>query len=258
MAAVITSKTNARVKALRIAMHSSRRQNGGIVAIEGPNLIAEALRSGISIDSLYVREDAQHLLDAIAPADQTSSFVLSRECFQSAAATEQTQGIAALIRPGSATLPLSASGMLLVLAGLQDPGNAGTLVRSAEAFGANGVVTTPGTVDVWNQKALRASAGSIFRMPLYETSVVDLKAKGWHLIGAVARSGQQPGQMDMTQNAAIVIGNEGSGLDPTTLALLDSLVTIPCPGAVESLNAAVAGSLLLYEASKQRHPHGTL
>jgi TrmH family RNA methyltransferase len=152
--------------------------------------------------------------------------------------------------------------LILVAAGLQDPGNLGTLIRSAEAFGATGVVTTPGTVSAWNQKALRASAGSLFRLPVAGIAVEELaglKSRGVRLMAAVApetdsdsRYAVEAQDADFARAAAILIGNEGAGLSEELLAMADATVTIPCPGKVESLNAAVAGSLLLYEASRQR------
>ncbi len=252
MTAVITSKTNARVKALRAAATGSRRSSDGLVAIEGPNLLAEAIHSHMPLHSIYVREDAIELLRTLKMDAETEPIVLSRDVFNGAVATESSQGIAALVRPAMQTLSLTDNPLLLVLVGLQDPGNMGTLLRSAEAFGADAVVVTPGTVDAWNQKAIRASAGSIFRMPVVEMELSALKQTGVRLTAAVARDGNSPDQTNFLGPCAIVIGNEGSGLDAASLRLMDNVVTIPCPGTVESLNAATAGSLLLYEASKQR------
>jgi TrmH family RNA methyltransferase len=148
--------------------------------------------------------------------------------------------------------------LILIACGLQDPGNLGTLVRSAEAFGATGVLTTAGTVSAWNQKALRASVGSVFRVPVVSVTVeevTEVKRRGVRLIAAVGADdfGVIAAQeMDFTSACALMIGNEGAGLAAEWMELCDARVTIPCPGPVESLNAAVAGSLLLYEASRQR------
>jgi len=156
--------------------------------------------------------------------------------------------------------PAARPPLILIAAGLQDPGNLGTLLRSAEAFGATAVLTTPGTVSGWNQKALRASAGSIFRMPLAAITPADiprLKSRGLRLFAAVADDPDHPtstsvSTTDLTQPCALMIGNEGAGLSDDWLQLADARITIPTPGRVESLNAAIAGSLLLYEASRQR------
>ena len=173
------------------------------------------------------------------------------------------QGIAALIAPPRFEmvdiLERQPSALLIIAAGLQDPGNMGTIVRSAEAFGASGVVTTPGSVSPWNQKALRASAGSIFRVPVIPSTleeIADLQtSQGIRLFAAVgaAENGVVSAQdADLRQPSGILIGNEGSGLGREWLELAIERITIPCPGPVESLNAAIAASLLLYEASRQR------
>jgi RNA methyltransferase, TrmH family len=148
--------------------------------------------------------------------------------------------------------------LILIAAGLQDPGNLGTLVRSAEAFGATGVLVTPGTVSAWNQKALRASVGSVFRMPVAVATVeeiAELKSRGVRLLATVGFDDAETiaaQEMDFSTACALMIGNEGSGLAAEWMEMADARVTIPCPGPVESLNAAIAGSLLLYEASRQR------
>ena len=185
---------------------------------------------------------------------------LTDEVFASVVETQSPQGVAALIVPPVPSIEdiLVRTPLVLIAAGLQDPGNLGTLVRSAEAFGATGVLTTPGTVSAWNQKALRASVGSVFRMPVVAATLEDvaaLKSRGLRLLAAVgAHEFGVPAAhaTDFTAPCALLIGNEGAGLSQEWLALADGRVTIPCPGPVESLNAAVAGSLLLYEASRQR------
>jgi TrmH family RNA methyltransferase len=184
---------------------------------------------------------------------------LTQEVFESVVETQSPQGVAALIVPPVHKLEdvlVSASPLILIAAGLQDPGNLGTLVRSAEAFGATGVLTTPGTVSAWNQKALRASVGSVFRMPVVDVAPEDvaaLKTQGIRLFATVGGTGATAAQSaDLTKATALLIGNEGAGLGAEWMRIADERVTIPCPGPVESLNAAVAGSLLLYEASRQR------
>jgi TrmH family RNA methyltransferase len=144
--------------------------------------------------------------------------------------------------------------LVVVAAGLQDPGNLGTLVRSADAFGATGMMLLPGTVSLWNPKALRASSGSAFRLPVVTLSPGDafatLRAHGVRTIAAVARDGED--DADLRGPTALLVGNEGAGLPEEWIAEADARVTIPIAGQVESLNAAIAGSLLLYEAMRQR------
>ncbi len=232
-----------------------------MVAIEGDHLLEEALRSGMVLKTVFVSERRE--VPKIVPRG-VEVLRLADEVFGSVVETQSPQGIAALMVPPVFGLQdvLSAGGgvapLILIAVGLQDPGNLGTLVRSAEAFGAAGILTTPGTVSAWNQKALRASVGSVFRVPVVGVTASEiggLKERGMRLIAAVGEddAGVVVAQeMDFTSSCAVMIGNEGAGLGAEWMEMCDARVTIPCPGPVESLNAAVAGSLLLYEASRQR------
>ena len=258
---LVTSRANARVKQLRAAFAGHARLSGGLVAIEGENLLHEALDSGLPLKTIFLSE-------RIAPPAWlprgVELLVLAEEVFASAVATQHPQGISALLVPPvwkieSAFPANDNAALLLVATGLQDPGNLGTLIRSAEAFGATAVLTTAGTVSEWNQKALRASAGSVFRIPVVAITaeeLVALKSRGVRLLAAVAPDpdceADSACDAELTISCALMIGNEGAGLADEFLSLADARITIPTPGRVESLNAAVAGSLLLYEASRQR------
>jgi RNA methyltransferase, TrmH family len=260
---VVSSRSNARVKQLRAAFQGHARLSGGMVAIEGDHLLEEALRSGMVLKSVFVNE--RRAVPGVVPRG-VEVLRLTEEVFESVVETQSPQGVAALMVPPVRTLADvlegSEAALILIVAGVQDPGNLGTLVRSAEAFGANGVLTTPGTVSAWNQKALRASVGSVFRVPVVAVTaneVAGLKGRGVRLIAAVGADdfGVIAAQeMDFSAACAVMIGNEGSGLAEEWMEMCDARVTIPCPGPVESLNAAVAGSLLLYEASRQRGARG--
>ena len=260
---VVTSRANTRVKQLRAAFAGQARLSGGMVAIEGDHLLREALRSGMVFKTVFVSERLE--LPGWVPYG-VEVLRLADDVFRSVVETQSPRGLAALIVPpvperedvlGTASESGRAS-LILIACGLQDPGNLGTLVRSAEAFGATGVVTTPGTVSAWNQKALRASVGSVFRMPVVAATVDEvagLRARGIRLLAAVGEDehGVKAAQeVDFVGACALMIGNEGQGLAEEWMEIADARVTIPCPGPVESLNAAVAGSLLLYEASRQR------
>jgi len=253
---LVSSRANARVKQLRAAFQGRARLSDGMVAIEGDHLLEESLLSGMVLKTVFVseRRDVPHIVPR-----GVEVLRLTEEIFESVVETQSPQGVAALIVPPVHTLDSvmkSATPLILVAASLQDPGNLGTLVRSAEAFGAAGVLTTPGTVSAWNQKALRASVGSVFRMPVVSITPEDLmslKSRGVRLLAAVGGTGATPAQdADFVGACALLIGNEGAGLGAEWMSMADERVTIPCPGPVESLNAAVAGSLLLYEASRQR------
>ena len=256
---IVQSRQNARVKELRASFARGLRTESGLLAIEGEHLLREAVASGLELATVFLQMGREALLDQIGVPGDAETLVLPPEVFASAVDTESPQGIAALVRPREFTLEEVLSGqspLLLIAAGLQDPGNLGTLIRSAEAFGATGYVILPGTVSPENQKTLRASAGSVFRLPgitLCEDHILhELAERKIRTFAAVAAQGSSPAEHDLTQPTALILGNEGAGISPSILKRADDRVTIPMPGPVESLNAAIAGSILLYEAARQR------
>jgi RNA methyltransferase, TrmH family len=253
---LVESRQNPRVKELRAALSRTGRTPSGLIAIEGEHLIAEAIRSQLRIATIFLRDGYQ---PPFALPSDAEPLLLPSDVFSSAVATEQPQGIAALVHPPAFSMEALFAGadpLILVLAGLQDPGNVGTLLRSAEAFGATGVLLLPGAANPWNPKALRASAGSAFRVPaLHATEPEALNLFDRHripAIAAVARAGIAVTKAPLAGPCALLIGNEGVGLSKILVSAAKHRVTIPTPGDVESLNAAIAGSLLLYEASRQR------
>jgi RNA methyltransferase, TrmH family len=251
----IESRQNARVKELRAALQRGMRIRHGQIAIEGEHLVREAVRSGLKVRTLFLTRATEDLWRDRAWED-AEVLLLSEDVFSSAASTEHPQGIAALIDPPQWRLEHMLRGvpLLVIAAALQDPGNLGALIRSAEAFGASGMILLPGTVSLWNAKTLRASSGSAFRLPILAMQASEafsaLRGSGVRLAAAVAREGST--QPDFAGPVALLVGNEGAGVPEAWLAEADARVTIPCPGPVESLNAAVAGSVLLYEAARQR------
>lgn len=259
---IVQSKQNARLKELRRALANPGHNEPGLAGIEGPNLLAEALRSGLRVRCVFAARDAEHLLEPLKLPKETEVLLMQRELLDSALATETPQPIAALIEPPDWTWAhllrgqRTAAPLIVVLAGLQDPGNLGTIVRSAEAFGADGLLCLPGTVSAWNPKAVRASAGSVFRVPLLTASekeaITHLRTAGVRMIATTAHGAQPADLVDLTEPVALLIGNEGNGVPAALVERADGAITIPCPGLVESLNAAIAASVLLYEAARQR------
>ena len=251
---MITSRQNARVRAVRAAL--AGRGEDDVVAVESPHLVREALAAAdVEVLTVFVREDRVALLDEMTVGIE--QLVLSHDVFESVAATEHSQGVGALIaRPEWRFLP-QAGQLLLLLDGVQDPGNVGTLLRSAEAFGAAAVLVTGATADVWNGKGLRASAGAAFRMPVLRWSAslgAALRGLGMRTLAAVAGEGRAVpvGDADLAGGCVLVVGNEGRGVSAELMAMSDGRITLPMLGRTESLNAAVAGSVLLYEAARQR------
>jgi TrmH family RNA methyltransferase len=257
---IVQSKQNARLKELRRALASPGRSESGLVGIEGPHLLGEALRTGLRIACVFAAEGSERLLDEISLPADVEVLQMPKELLRSALATETPQPVAALIEPPAWTwanlLNNGSTPLILVLAGLQDPGNLGTIVRSAEAFGSAGLLCLPGTVNAWNPKTVRASAGSVFRVPILAASasdaVIRLQEAGVRLFATAVHGAEPAHLVNLAQPVALLIGNEGAGVPPNLAARADGAITIPCSGPVESLNAAVAASVLLYEASRQR------
>jgi TrmH family RNA methyltransferase len=260
---VITSRSNARVKALRASFSGEASQPGDMVGIEGEILVSEVLHTAPFVDTLFVREGNEDVVHRLPlHLDRVKNWaVLSRDVFDSAIETRSPQGIAAMLpipqihRVGLHPGP----GVSLVVVGLQDPGNLGTLLRSAEAFVIKQVFLTPETVNPWNPKSIRASAGSVFRMPVLRGGLDQiqrwLRSVGGPIYAAVvhAEDAVPVSRVSLLESCALMIGNEGAGLSAAALEMADQKVWIPC--ATESLNAAVAGAVLMYEAMRQNVAH---
>ncbi len=259
---IVQSKQNARLKELRRALDRPGRESHGLAGIEGPNLLNEALRSGLRVACIFAAQGSEHLLEALPLPPETEILLLPAKLLAQALTTETPQPIAALVEPPDWTWAhllggeLNAAPLVLILDGLQDPGNLGTILRSAEAFGADGVIALPKTVSAWNPKAVRASAGSVFRLPLLAASEQECFAKlldaGVKIWSTTVRGAQPADLVDLAGPVALLIGNEGNGVSDYLTTKTSGCLTIPCPGPVESLNASVAASVLLYEASRQR------
>jgi TrmH family RNA methyltransferase len=272
---IVQSKQNARLKELRRALAFPGREGRGLAGIEGPNLLKEAIRAGLRIDCVFAAEGADAMREVLALPPETEILAMPKELLDSALTTEAPQSIAALVEPPDWTWAHivgvhllggieKSPALVIVLDSLQDPGNLGTILRSAEAFGADGVICLPGTVSAWNPKAVRASAGSVFRLPVLAVSAQDCFAqlleagvKIWTTTAKAAQPANLPANLvDLSGPVAILIGNEGNGVSNHLAAKANGRLTIPCPGPVESLNAAVAASVLLYEAARQRSTRG--
>jgi TrmH family RNA methyltransferase len=263
---IVQSKQNVRLKELRRALAHPGRDSRALAGLEGPNLLEEALRAGLRVPCVFVAQGAEALLEALRLPAETEVLLLPRELLDSVLSTETPQPVAALVEPPNWSWVEVLSGaekaapLIVVLAALQDPGNLGTILRSAEAFGATGVLSLPGTVSAWNPKAVRASAGSVFRIPLLSVDAGEgfarLRKSSVKILSTAAPKDEHRAKaadrVDLAGPSALLIGNEGNGVPEELAAQADGTLTIPCPGPVESLNAAVAASVLLYEASRQR------
>ena len=262
----IEGRHNALVKELRQAFARAEQTENGDCAIEGLRIMEEAIRSGLRFRAIFFKESAQNLAERLMPQIGThvESLLLPDKLFDGSVPSESPQGVAALVRWKEFSLADVLGrlqvGPVIVMVGLQDPGNLGTILRSAEAFGSAGVVLGGGTVSPFNSKVIRASAGSIFRLPVLvakaaggmEEVTGKLRKENVHLIATSSHKGTPLDQARMTGSLAVFIGGEGSGLPRSLMSQVDELVAIPHTPQVESLNAGVAGSIVLYEAARQR------
>ena len=250
-------KHNPRLADIRRAINGETLTDDGLLPVEGPKLIREAQDSGLKISALFVRSD----VSAENFSTKAPTYILDQPAFRKIQTTESSQGLIALVQVIPASLSdvvaNSSRGPIVVLARLQDPGNAGTIIRVAESFGASGCIGLTGTVGIYNAKVVRASAGSVFRLPCmwgvdFEELVTSLHASGISLIGTSPHAAETISEWDWRNKEAILIGNEGRGLADEDLHTCDKVLRIPLLAPVESLNSAIAASVILYESFKQR------
>jgi TrmH family RNA methyltransferase len=282
----ISSRDNKWLKSFRTALQGTGPKEGDPLAIEGRKLVEDALASGLEASALLVSEsgerDLAHVLDIASQSNagipRSRIFRTTERLFAGVSGTEAPQGIAALFKQPVWGLEDTLRGparrdgvyaaavegkppLIVVMTAIQDPGNVGTIVRSAEAFAATGAIATKGTADPWSPKALRASAGSALRLPLLRGLAVSVVLAQLRISGVkiVAASAKPSGPSDadslskcLAGAAAIFVGSEGAGLPAEVEHAADARIAIPMSEQVESLNAGVAASIALYETAKQR------
>ncbi len=246
------------LKEVRKAILRGSTTVDGFAVAESFHLLEEALRSDCEIGAVFAAESVKSaVVRHVGGLKKIRVVVLADELFRTISATEASQGVVALVRPPAWTLEQIFRGQSLgvILDGLQDPGNAGTVVRAAEAFGATGVVFLKGTVSPYNPKCMRASAGSIFRVPLVagldeRLLLAAVEQRKLEMFALMPQGALDLGECNFSGKCAIIVGSEGRGVsDRLRARAMD--VRIPTVG-VESLNAALAGGIALYAARKQR------
>ena len=258
----IEGRHNSLVKELRRAFANGDLTPDGDCAIEGVRIIEEAVRSGLKFRAIFFRNSASNVSGRLLPqmAANVETLLLPDKLFDSSVPSETPQGVAALVRCKQFSLndvlAKAPTGPLVVIAGVQDPGNLGTILRSAEAFGASGVLLGEGTAGAFNSKVIRASAGSGFRLPIAKVKLAEallqMRSQGLRLVATSSHKSKPLGEADLSGSLAIFIGSEGAGLPRELLAQMDEFVAIPHSSNVESLNAGVAASIVLYEVARQK------
>ena len=258
---MIESPSNARIKHVRALRRAEARRRHGRTFVEGARLVADALDQAQVRFVLAARESGPviHDLAQRARASHVEVFQCSRRAFAAAADTEAPQGIIAVVDL-PAPRPPPGVPLLLVIDGVQDPGNVGGMIRSAAAVGATGVQCTVGTADAFGPKAMRAGAGAQFRLPVASRlTPPDLRAASRDLaIYAAAPDGELPYvEVDWTRPSAVAVGAEARGVSDELVRAARATVRVPMPGGGHSLNAASAAAVILFEAARQRAAPGT-
>ena len=263
----LAGRHNPRLKELRQAFRRGQLTEHGECAIEGVKLVEEALRSSQRLTSIFFSDSARPLAEKLLPQinARVEAHVLPNALFASVVPSETPQGVAALVKLRASTaaqiLEHANAAPIVVAAGLQDPGNLGTILRSAEAFGAAGIFLTEGTVSPYNAKVLRGTAGSVFRVAFAQIQsgelIALLRQHGVRLVATSSHKGTPLPDVAWKMPLAIFIGNEGAGLPRELVHQIEETIVIPQAIQVESLNAGVAASIVLYEAARSIHPRDT-
>lgn len=258
----IEGRHNSLVKELRQSFSKSEPNHDGFCSIEGLRILEEALRSGVRFKAVFFSESALPRAKRLLPqiGSQVETLLLPDKLFAAVVPSNAPQGVAALAKWKAFDLDdlltRAQTQPLLALAGIQDPGNVGTILRSAEAFGAAGVIVGEGTVSVINPKVVRASAGSVFRVPVVGARLAEvilkLREHGIRLVATSSHKGNALPEAAMVPPIAVFIGGEGAGIPRDIAAEMDDFVVIPHTDRVESLNAGVAASIVLYEMARKR------
>lgn len=254
----ITSRENQRIRHLILLNEKARkRRQEGLFAIEGKRIVLDAPKEALV--ELYLSESKAGEYESALPSG-IPAFVLPDALFAQVCDTTTPQGILAVVRMprhSLAEMTEKAHPLLLALEDVQDPGNLGTMVRTAEAAGADGMILSRGCVDLYNPKTVRSTMSAIFRVPIvtaedFAGSLQALREKGISLYAAHLEGSVVYDSADYTQGTCFLVGNEGNGLSPEITALANRRIFIPMEGKIESLNAAMSAGILLYEAARQR------
>lgn len=259
--AEITSRQHPRIKSARRFLEPAIRRSEGRFLAEGIRLLEEAFKSGLSCEGFFYgpkltgRPRGEALLN-LARKYKAPLFEVRNSVLDVLKETKTTQGAVGLFRRPLSKVRRKSSFSVMVCE-LRDPGNLGTIFRISEAAAVDEVLVTPGTVEPFNSKSLRAGMGSLFRLPFLEIEnpsayLSNVKIKGGQIIASVPRGGSDPSDLDFTRQGVLLIGQEANGLSEAMLAVATHRVTIPTLREVESLNTALAAGILLYERIRQK------
>ncbi|MHC6180728.1 TrmH family RNA methyltransferase [Clostridium sp. JNZ X4-2] len=255
---IIKSRDNLQVKQARKLMEKKYRIENKKFLIEGFRFVREALNSSFRVsaiflsDSFYDKWEKTFMEEKIGY--RSSVYIVTDEVLKSISSTESPQGVAAVVE-NTQLSPKNTGGFYVLADRIQDPGNMGTIIRSSHAAGALGVIITKGTVDIYNEKTLRSTMGSVFYIPIIQDTDLEktktLKQEGFKLIASSLDADTNFYNTNLKQKIIFAVGNEANGLSEDIEQIADIKARIPMPGKAESLNAAVAVSIMMFEAVRQ-------
>lgn len=259
---VISSMSNAQVKNLTLLQKKAKeREEQGVFVIEGIKMFEEA-REAKLLKKAYVSENFYEEMHREKPEyfDDMEYEIFTDHVFRETSETKTPQGIMGMVAMAHYQPEIILSrpdACLLLLEDIRDPGNLGTMIRTAEGAGVTGIILSDSSVDVYNPKVIRATMGSIYRVPIYQAKnfyelIAQVKARGIEIYAAHLQGIPYDTEGSFRNRCAFIIGNEANGLTNQASELADTLIKIPMAGRVESLNAAVAAAILMYEAARQR------
>lgn len=241
-----------------IELHKrKKRDEKRLFFIEGLRFVKEALYNDVKISYIIISKDLLESIDKELLGKMPDIYLAEDRVIKKLSDLDTPQGIIAVL-PYLGFVPQRNLSKVLILDSLQDPGNMGTIIRTADATDIDGIILSKGCVDIYNPKVLRATMGSIFRVFLMrvdnlEDTIVNLKCEGLTILGAHLNSNKNYFDVDFTKNVAVVIGNEANGISDKITNMCDELIKIPMIGEIESLNAGVSASVILYEMLRQRY-----
>ncbi len=261
----ITSTSNANVKYVNSLRQKKNRDEVGVLVVEGIKLLSEAISAGVKVCSIFVCEDVYKENEALinsAAADEV--YIVNTPVSQKLSEWKTPQGLVAVTKKPDFELEsvlAKRKAFVLVLDGVSDPGNIGTIIRTSEAAAVDAILTTQGTADCFQAKALRASMGSIFRIPVFENFkkcdiIYTMKSNGFDIAATSLDGDDVLGDVKGKDKLAVVFGNEGAGVSDDFLSSADSLLRLPMAGEVESLNVAISAGIIMYIVNKDNIVNG--
>ncbi|MBU3175521.1 RNA methyltransferase [Clostridium estertheticum] len=256
----IQSKDNLLIKDIRKLKEKRYRISSNMFLVEGFRFVEEALDSGFEVVHIFISARGEVKFENSSMKNKlqvnTKIYGVSDSLFKNICDTDNPQGIIASVRNKPVEIKYD-NGFYMLADRIQDPGNMGTIIRTAHAAGALGVILTKGTVDIYNEKTLRATMGSIFKIPIIydnDLSIVKkLKNNGFKLVTSSLATDKNFYDIDLKGKIIISVGNEGNGISDEVYEIGDLKIKIPMPGGAESLNAAVASSIMMYEVVRQKN-----